>query len=196
MSKGQCEYGHYTLVYDSRDACADGHVHGSVVMHGLVAMHVRIAHGLNFMDDWAMWLIYKNGHMQLKNGNMQLKAMQLKVGMQKQHWGKEDQQGAHSDRFSRHQKEYNQARPATELRAPHTHTHIMMNLWSGAHGLPTRAKASPSSSNQYKAQDRERERARHSSRQHFVLPNVGSLSQSCLPPFIAQGEREVVPLGY
>ena len=30
-----------------------------------------------------MWLIYKNGHMQLKNGNMQLKAMQLKVGMEK-----------------------------------------------------------------------------------------------------------------
>ena len=60
-----------------------GCVHGSVATHGLVAMHVRIVHGLNFMDDWAMCLNYKNGHMQLKNGTMQLKAMQLKVGMEK-----------------------------------------------------------------------------------------------------------------
>ena len=49
-----------------RDPCAHGRVHGSVATHGLVAMHIRIAHGLNFLDDWAMWLNYRNGHMQLK----------------------------------------------------------------------------------------------------------------------------------
>ena len=36
-----------------RDACAHGCVHGSVATHRLFAMHVWIAHGLNFMDDWA-----------------------------------------------------------------------------------------------------------------------------------------------
>ena len=49
-----------------RDACAHGRIYGSIATHGLVAMHVRIAHGLNFMDDWVMWLNYRNGHMQLK----------------------------------------------------------------------------------------------------------------------------------
>ena len=69
-----------------RDTCAHGRVHGSVVMHRLVAMHIRIAHGLNFMDDWAMWLNFRNGHMQLK-------AMELKVGMQNNIGGKKNQQG-------------------------------------------------------------------------------------------------------
>ena len=55
-----------------RDEYALGRVHNSVTTHGLVV------HGLNFMDDWAMWLNYRNGHMQLK-----LKGMQLKVGMQR-----------------------------------------------------------------------------------------------------------------
>ena len=53
-----------------RDACAHGRMHGSVTTHGLVTMHVQIAHGLNFMDDWVMWLIYRNGHMQLKVKDM------------------------------------------------------------------------------------------------------------------------------
>ena len=57
-----------------RDACAHGCVHGSVATHRLFAMHVWIAHGLNFMDDWIMWLNYRNDHMQLK-----VKAMQLKM---------------------------------------------------------------------------------------------------------------------
>ena len=38
-----------------RDACAHGRVHGSVVMH------VRIVHGLNFMDDCG-WLIATRNH--------------------------------------------------------------------------------------------------------------------------------------
>ena len=50
--------------------------------------------------------------------------------------------------------EYNRAQPTTELQAkqththphPHTHPHIMMTLWSGACGVPARAKDSPSCS--------------------------------------------------
>ena len=44
------------------------------------------------MDDYAMWLNFRNGYMQLKVKAMQLKAMQLKVGM-KRTLGKEDQEG-------------------------------------------------------------------------------------------------------
>ena len=44
-----------------------------------------VAHGLNFMDDYTMWLNFRNGHMQLK-------AMRLKVGM-KRTLGKEDPEG-------------------------------------------------------------------------------------------------------
>ena len=41
------------------------HVAKRFAMHGLVAMHERIAHRLNIMDDWVIWLTYRNGHMQL-----------------------------------------------------------------------------------------------------------------------------------
>ena len=53
-------------------------------VYDLVATHVRIAHKLNFMDDWVIWPNYTDGHMQLKAKAMQLKveAMQLKVDMQ------------------------------------------------------------------------------------------------------------------
>ena len=68
-----------------RDVCMDKGVHVLVkdarVCACLVATHVRITHGLNFMDDGIMWTNYTNSHMQLKVKVKQLKkeAMQLKV---------------------------------------------------------------------------------------------------------------------
>ena len=66
---------------------ARGCVHGAVGtfarghVYGLVAMHVRIVHRLNFMDDWVIWPNYTDGRMQLKAKAMQLKVkgMQLKM---------------------------------------------------------------------------------------------------------------------
>ena len=52
----------FSASWDVLDRC----VARQFATHGLVAMHVRIAHGLNFMDDWVLWLTYRNGHMQLK----------------------------------------------------------------------------------------------------------------------------------
>ena len=64
-----------------RDTSMHECVYGSVATHGLVVMHVRITHGLNFMDDGIMWTNYTNSHMQLKVKVKQLKkeAMQLKI---------------------------------------------------------------------------------------------------------------------
>ena len=39
-----------------RDAWLGACVVRRFVMHGLVVMNIRIAHGLNFIDDWVMWL--------------------------------------------------------------------------------------------------------------------------------------------
>ena len=60
--------------------CAVGtFAHGHV--YDLVATHVRIAHGLNFMDDWVIWPNYTDDRMQLEAKPMQLKVkgMQLKM---------------------------------------------------------------------------------------------------------------------
>ena len=64
-----------------RDARMRGCVHYYAVetfargrVYGLVATHVRIAHGLNFMDDCVIWPNYTDNRMQPK-----AKAMQLKV---------------------------------------------------------------------------------------------------------------------
>ena len=70
----------YTTVR-MRTRCMRGCVHYYTVetfargrVYGLVATHVRIAHGLNFMDDCVIWPNYTDNRMQPK-----AKAMQLKV---------------------------------------------------------------------------------------------------------------------
>ena len=70
-----------------RDACVRRCVHWAIGtfargrVYDLVATHVRIAHGLNFMDDWVIWPNYTDDRMQLEAKPMQLKVkgMQLKM---------------------------------------------------------------------------------------------------------------------
>ena len=67
--------------YTTRSGLLHTGVHYGVVetfargcVYGLVATHVQIAHGLNFMDDCVIWPNYTDNRMQPK-----AKAMQLKV---------------------------------------------------------------------------------------------------------------------